>query len=295
LLTWLICGVPQDSVLGPILFTIYVLPIASIVSSHSVNQQQYTDDTQLFLFISSACLSSSLCSLQRCVSSLHSWFLHNGLVLNQIKTEAICFSTNPRLKSLSSLTSIEIAGSYVPLANHNKLLGITLDNHLNFNRHISNVISSSYFHTRALRHIRPYLDSGTSKTIASAIVGSRLDYANSVLTGISARNIHRLQRVQNSLARVVTRSKTNSISALNSLYWLPIRQRIDYKLTTIVHRSLHDPALNICHICYTPTPQHVSFALPPQSSLPTSCQDGSRLSWFSAFWPLYLELPPSSS
>jgi len=57
------CGVPQGSVLGPILFTIYISPIASIVSSHGVNQQQYADDTQLFLFISPASLSSSLCSL----------------------------------------------------------------------------------------------------------------------------------------------------------------------------------------------------------------------------------------
>jgi len=103
--------------------------------------------------------------------------------------------------------AIEVAGSSVPLANHIKLLGVTLDNHLNFDRHISNVCSSSYFHIRALRHIGPYLASGTSKTIACAIVDSRLDYVNSVLTGISAHNIHRLQRVQNSLARVTTRAK----------------------------------------------------------------------------------------
>jgi len=161
--------------------------------------------------MSHASLSSSLCSLQRCISSIHSWFLHNGQVLNPTKPEAICFGTNPRLKSLSSLTSVEVAGSSVLLANHIKFLGVTLDNHLNFDRHISNVCSSSYFHIRALRHIRPYLDSETSKATACAIVGSRLDYANSVLTGISARNIQRLQRVQNSLARViVTRSTTNN-------------------------------------------------------------------------------------
>jgi len=132
----------------------------------------------------------------------------------------------------------------------------------NFDRHISNVCSSSYFHIRALRHIRPYLDSETFKTIACAIVGSRLDYANSVLTGISARNIHRLQRVQNSLVRVVTRSITNSTSALNSLNWLPIRQRIDYKLATIVHRSLHNACpqyLSSLLHTYTPTrPLHSS-------------------------------------
>jgi len=110
-----IFNVPQGSVLGPILLTIYFSPIASIVSSHGVNQQHYADDTQLSFFISPASLSSSLCSLQRCVSSLHSWFLHNGLVLNPTKIESICFGTNPRLKSLSTLTSIAVADSSVPL------------------------------------------------------------------------------------------------------------------------------------------------------------------------------------
>jgi len=69
------------------------------------------------------------------------------------------------------------------------------------------------------------------------------------------RNIHRLQRVQNSLARVVTRSTTNSTSALNSLRWLPIRQRIDYKLATIVHRSLHNACPQyLLSLLYTYTP-----------------------------------------
>jgi len=94
-------GVPQGSVLGPILFTIYVSPIAWIVFSHDVNQQQYADDTQLFLFISPESLSSSLCSLQRCISSLQSLVLINGLVLNPTKTEAICLGTNPRLSASS--------------------------------------------------------------------------------------------------------------------------------------------------------------------------------------------------
>jgi len=96
--------------------------------------------------------------------------------------------------------------------------------------------TSALHHTfiRAFRHIRPFIDSETSETVACAIVGSRLDYA-----GIASRNMHRLQRVQNSLARVVTRSTTNTTSALNAHHSLPIRQRINYKLATLVHRSLY--------------------------------------------------------
>jgi len=79
------------------------------------------------------------------------------------------------------------------LVDYVKLLGVAFDKHHNFDKHISNICSSSYFHNRVLRHIRPFLDSETSKTIACDIVGSRLDYVNSILTGISSRNVHRLQ------------------------------------------------------------------------------------------------------
>jgi len=111
---------------------------------------------------------------------------------------------------------------------------------------------------RALRHIRPFLDSETTKTIACAIVGSRLHYVSSILTGISSCNIHRLQRVQNSLARVVTRSTNNTTSTLNSPHWHPIQQRIYFKLATLVHRSLHNAG-----------PQYLSSLLHPYT---LSCQ-----------------------
>jgi len=93
--------------------------------------------------------------------------------------------------------------------------------------HISNVC---YFHIHALRNIRPFLDSETSKIIACAIVGSRLDYVNFTLAGISSRNNHRRQGVQNSLARVVTCSTTNITATLNSLHWLSTQQQIHFIL-----------------------------------------------------------------
>jgi len=101
---------------------------------------------------------------------------------------------------------------------------ITIDSRLSFNKQISNFCSKSYFHIWALRHIRTFLDLESSKSIACAIVSSRLDYANLWLSGISSYNIHRLQRVQNCLARVVkpTDSATMSRSLLASLHWLPV-------------------------------------------------------------------------
>jgi len=158
--------------------------------------------------------------------------------------------------------------------------------------HFQRLLFILYFHIHALRHIRPFLDSETSKTTACTIVGSILDYVNSILTGISSRNIHRLQHVQNSVARVITRSTTNTTSALNSLHWLPIQQRINFKLAILVHRSLHnsDPLWSM-HVVFTTSSYAIasgssaSLCL-PQSPLPTLYQHYSCLSLFSTCWRL---------
>ena len=133
------------------------------------------------------------------------------------------------------LSTVNVAGAVTPIAVDVKLLGVTLDQHLTFNKHIQNVCRSSYYHIRALKHIRSSLSEDVAKTIACAFVSSRLDYSNSVLFGISKSNISRLQRVQNSLARVVTRSRRNERIT-------PIPQA-----TPLASHQLQDSVQN-CHI-----------------------------------------------
>src|SRR5208282_373792 len=91
---------------------------------------------------------------------------------------------------------------------------------------------------RALKHIRPALTEDMAKSVACALVGSRLDYADSVLYGAPANNIARLQRVQNALARVVLRSPSVSTTLnLQQLHWLPVQWRIRFKVATITYKA----------------------------------------------------------
>ena len=97
--------------------------------------------------------------------------------------------------------------------------------HSVLNKHVSALTKSCFFHIRALRHIRRALTDDSAKHITCALVGSRLDYANAVLVGTSASNIYKLQRVQNTLARIVTRQHglLGTIQTLATLHWLPIK------------------------------------------------------------------------
>src|SRR5258708_6385613 len=98
------------------------------------------------------------------------------------------------------------------------------------------------FHIRALRHIRPCLTASSAATLVCSIVGSRIDYCNSVLHGTSGHNLDRLQRVQNSLAKIVFQKnyRSSALPLLYKLHWLPVRLRIIYKIAVTTFRAFRE-------------------------------------------------------
>jgi hypothetical protein len=108
--------------------------------------------------------------------------------------------------------------------------------------HVVAVCEAALYHIRPLRHIRLAVTDDVAKTVACSIVGARLDYTYSVLNSVTQKNIHRLQRIQNILARVVagpsTTSPYSSFSGLiYYLHWLPIDFRIKFKLAKLAFIS----------------------------------------------------------
>ena len=119
-----------------------------------------------------------------------------------------------------------------------KSLGVILDRQLTFDEHVASITKACLFHIRALLHVRNSLPDDVAKTVACGIIGSRLDYCNSLLVfGMSASNFKSLQRAQNTLAReVLWRGKFEHITpALIDLHWLPVQYRVTYKLATLTY------------------------------------------------------------
>ena len=119
-------------------------------------------------------------------------------------------------------------------------MGVTFDSSLALNKHVSLICQSCPYHIRALRHIRPILDANTARLVGHALVSSRLDYANSIMYGMSKSLTTKLQRQQNTLTRVVLRTNRSSSAGplLSELHWLPVASRIQFKIATLTHKIL---------------------------------------------------------
>ena len=242
-------GVPQGSVLGPLMFSLYVAPVSDIAAAHHVSIHQYADDIQTYIAIQPQCLDS-LSQLINCTDDITYWFLENGLLLNPSKTEAVVFRTASRLRSANTAGGVNVAGTNLQFWDTVKLLGVVLNQAISMDWYVSSVVSSCNFQIRALHHIRPQLTLDAAKSVAVSTVGARLDYCNSLLYGTSQRNLDRLQRVQNSLARVVTQAprRCSATELRRQLHWLPIRQHVNFKLGTITFKAIHTgtPAYLAC-------------------------------------------------
>ena len=197
-------GVPQGSVLGPLLFNTYLLPITDIFDRHQIRFHIYADDTQLYAECPPSSHADAQRKIEECVSDIRQWLDYNHLLLNEAKTEAIVFRSSA-VHSPSSLSTICVCGSSISLSLIVRDTGVILDSRLDMSAQVSNVCRAAYSNLFRIAKIPTSLTTAACKTLVHALVTSRLGYGNAVLYGISDRLLHRLEMVQRSASRVVLR------------------------------------------------------------------------------------------
>ena len=148
--------------------------------------------------------------------------------------------TDARQRREGRIDTIDLGLTVIKTSTCVKSLGVLIDDTLSFRDHVNSVCKGMGYHLRALSHIRNCIPDDVAKSIAVAAISSRLDYCNSLLYLTSKGNIHKLQMIQNSAARVVTRSKRfHSITPiLKDLHWLPVSYRITYKIALLTFKII---------------------------------------------------------
>ena len=253
------CGVPQGSILGPLFFLAYASDVFETAARHGLRIHGYADDLQIYEHCDIKDINVTVDRLSICISEIMDWMNRNRLKLNASKTEVILLGSSRRLINCTC-DHINIDGNAIHFADKVRNLGVILDSALTFNEHVTKLVNSSYYHLRQMRSIRKSLTFDSSHALARALILSRLDYCNGLLSGIPVLLMKQLDGVMRAAARLILqlpRSGHVTKAMHDRLHWLDMQARIEFKLCVTAYRCLHGLA-----------PSYLSWLCIPVSEFP---------------------------
>ena len=170
------------------------------------------------------------------------WMTANHLKLNEDKTEFLILGTQKRISQCSKIDAkLSIGGVTIEPTGSARNIGVLFDSTLSMSGHINNTCRTAFFHLRNISKIRTHLDSDSLKSVVHALVTNKLDMYNSLYTGLPQQQINKLKRVHHAAARLITgkRKYERITPILKELHWLPLEQRINYKVLVLTYKCLN--------------------------------------------------------
>ena len=235
----LLIGVPQGSVMGPVLYLMYTITISEVIKKHKLNYHLYADDTQLYVAFKNDDIDSITDRIADCVSDICLWMERNELKLKKEKTDILLIHSE--FRNSPSLDEIILGNEQLTMARTVTNLGIIFDREISFNYQINQLCRTSFFLLRNLFKIHTYLTDEATSKVVHAFVTTKLEYCNHLYFGLPKYQVNKMQRIQNTAAWLVTcSSKHDHITPLlQQLHWLPVSYRVVFKILLLVYKARH--------------------------------------------------------
>jgi len=169
-------------------------------------------------------------------SDINDWTRASRLRLNPTNTQIMWLGTSQQLDKIT-VRDVQLLSTEVTVVDSARNFGVIIDSQLSLDAHVAAVCRSGYYQLRQVRPVTRSLSADAAKTLVQVFISSRLDYCNALLYGVSDGLMCRLQSVQNAATRLVTNRRAAPRShqpILRQLHWLPVRQRVTFKIAVLV-------------------------------------------------------------